>query len=161
MELKNIKIEFKKNFIKEESNFHDNIDLENNKCKKLPSHNFFFNKFDFLNVNFNKKDAVGYIKIKNADIWLHENIHGYYFDKIRCGLFEKRQPDVVWIDYLTEGHFIVFKPSIFGYKNKIYLNYSEKNERIRITWSNNMNDATIFSFNYYNEKDWTEILSYK
>jgi len=161
MELKNIKIEFKKNYIKEQIFTDNNINLEINKCNKLPSQNLFFSKFGYLNSNFHRKDSVGYLKIKNQENWLHENVDGFFFDKIRNGLFEKRQPAVIWFDYITEKNFVIYKHSVFGSRNKIYLNYSEKNNRIKITWSDNISDATVFSFDYYNEKDWIELLGHK
>ena len=62
-------------------------------------------------VEFDKRNPVGYMKIKGHELWLHEDSSGkLFFDKIRndCINYIKRQPRILWFDYLSTND-----PSIF------------------------------------------------
>ena len=139
MDIDKIKIEFKKHYKKE------SLDIS-------PSvyYNFYpvvapYKKI-YKNVEFTRKDALGYIKLRGWDYFLYDN----EFQKVHCDEkgFTHKQPQLVWIQYLREPTFVVYKT--IGYANVImeFLVYKEIDDTIKINWSQNINDATVFHFEY-------------
>ncbi|MCJ7637938.1 MAG: hypothetical protein MUO21_10655 [Nitrososphaeraceae archaeon] len=123
----------------------------------------------YLPVEFQHRVPVGYMKVKGKDLWLHEDDHSnLFFDKIRNAKhmmynYEKRQPVVLWFDYLVYGGFRVFKFTGSGpnwiegvidrqyrsTKNMAYLTY----ENNKISWTRNVSEAIIF---IYDKVEWNE-----
>ncbi|QKF94536.1 hypothetical protein QKU48_gp1078 [Fadolivirus algeromassiliense] len=116
-------------------------------------------------VEFERKDLFGYIKLKNSDLWLHEDGNNLVFDRIKCGEFTERQPLVLWFEYIREREIIAFK--YLGYNvestikkkydklmNIVYLNYKEDNGKIYIRWVDNRNDATKFAYDKIKWNEW-------
>ena len=116
-------------------------------------------------TEFERKDPTSYIKLKDKDEWLHEIDNALFFDEIKDGLYTKRQPLVLWLEYVREREFIVYK--LLGYnvegvvkkkydkqENIAYLHYKQVGNKIFITWTPNVNDATKF---HYNKIKWNEI----
>lgn len=121
-------------------------------------------------VEFERKDPFGYIKLKNSNLWLHDENNRLFFDYIREGDFTYRQPLVLWFQYVRERECILFK--YLGYNvestikkkydkltNIAYLNYKEINGKTYVKWVDNINDATKFSYDKikWNELGWIKL----
>jgi len=155
-QVQNINIEFLKDYNKESNSIQNNKYynfqlLENNQDTYQP-------------VEFTKKDPLGYLKIKNYDLWLYENDKSGYIDYIHYGYYSTIQPLVLWFDYIQETQFLVYK--IIGYgiehimkttydksSNVLYLNYEEINNKIYIKWVIDKNLATKFIYKIINLQD--------
>ena len=121
----------------------------------------------YLKAEFQRKPPLAYIKMKNNELWFHQDpkrANLFFFDKIRCGDFAPRQPFVIWFEYTREGEFIVYRLLGYGLDNVIkrvhdkltnieYLNYNQENDKINIKWVNDVNLATKF---YYKKVKWNE-----
>lgn len=118
----------------------------------------------YLSVEFAHKVPVGYMKIKNKDLWLHEENGVLFFDRIKDDKygFGKRQPLVLWFDYLVYGGMRVYKFTGSGIegvidkqykslKNMAYLHYNDN----KIRWANSISEATIF---IYDAVQWHEFV---
>lgn len=148
-EIKNLAIEFRKDFKKEYSE--DNINviypyypLEMNECKdqeKSCKGCGIYPKTEFY-----RRDATTYIKLKDKDLWLHEYKNGaLVFDPIIKEDFYYRQPLVLFIDYKGDNMFTLYKHRGFGYPELQYMLYTEdSNKKINIDWVLNMNNASMF-----------------
>ena len=90
------------------------------------------------------------LKIKNYGF----NI---YFDVIRFGDYDYKQPKIIWFQYTREQELIVFKflgsgvESILkkeynGLTNMSYLNYSQDKDKVYMKWVDDVNDATKFIY---------------
>lgn len=122
----------------------------------------------YRRAEFPRKPPLAYIKIKNKELWLHQdakNSNKFFFDMIRCDYFTNRQPFVIWIQYPREGEFIVYRLLGYGLDNVInrvhdkltnmeYLNYKQENDTINIKWVDDVNLATKF---YYKQVKWNEM----
>lgn len=121
-------------------------------------------------VEFDRKYPMGYIKMKDKDLWLYEKNNKLYFDLITCGDFTEEPPLVVWFDYPKEGQVVVFKYLGYGLEsiikrttdkitNLIYMNYTQNGNNVRINWVNNVNDATKFVYKQirWNDMTWIKL----
>ena len=123
----------------------------------------------FPKVEFTRKDPLGYMKIKGANLWLHEN-GKLYFDYIRQSDFYYRQPLVLWFEYVRERECIAYRYRGYGVEkvmkkiydnqtNVLYINYKEENGRIVVKWVEDRGDATKFVFDKikWNELGWIKL----
>ena len=121
-------------------------------------------------VEFERKYPMGYIKLKNRDLWLHEKDNNVFFDVIKCDVFTEKQPMVIWFEYVREREVIAYKYLGHGIESIIkktydkltnisYLNYKQVGDQIYINWVNNINDATKFSYDKikWNEFSWIKL----
>lgn len=148
----NIKIEFVKSYYKEvnENNMNQLYDfypLENTD-KIYPL------------VEFRRKDPLGYIKVRNSNLFLYRDNKLIIIDG-ECPYV--KQPLVIWFNYLYERIFVVYR--FYGqglsniYKkrdpqNFYYLNYKEDGRKIYIKWTKSLDEATKFQ---YPEIIWSQI----
>jgi hypothetical protein len=126
----------------------------------------------YLPNQFDKNETVGYMKLKNKDLFLYENpkTKQLYFDKIRMGDYTYQQPLVLWFGYINENTFVIYKH--LGYSldsvaihiynhvsNAVYLNYVEDNGTIRLKWVPNTKLATKFTFSVpiWSEFSWIKL----
>jgi len=132
--------------------------IEPNKFQTYGPYPIYENIGTYPIVEFRRKDPLGYIKLRNTKLWLHGDVNkgNTYFDVIRMGSYNWRQPLVCWFNYLTESSFVVYVLLGYGqdsitqrmcdrYSNSMYLIYSPQGPNI-ISWSNDMNQATVFVF---------------
>ena len=174
--IRDLKIEFVKHFLKVERNefltnriynYYPILDTDNT----------------YPDVEFTKKDPIGYIKLKGKELWLHdENNNKVFFDHVRTKDFYYRQPLVVWFEYIRERMVIVYR--LTGYNvekimkkiydpctnskylpgnpvcvqgtkltNVSYLKYKEIGGQIYIEWVDDPNQATKF---VYDAVKWNE-----
>jgi len=119
----------------------------------------------YLPVEFNRKNSVGYIKLKDRDLWLQDDDKKIYFDIIRFQDFDYKQPKIIWFQYTREQELIIYK--LLGYHiestlkkdfdkltNIAYLNYKQDNNKIYIKWVDDVNDATKF---IYDKIKWSQM----
>lgn len=111
-------------------------------------------------VEFRRKDPLGYIKVKNTDLFLHgDNKLSHVIGD--CPYI--KQPLVVWFQYLYERVFVVYR--FYGYglsnihkkinpQNFYYLNYKEDGYKIYVKWTKSLNEATKFQ---YPEIIWAQV----
>lgn len=163
--LKDIPIEFIKDYQKE----HNPI---------LPNMSYNFQTLDHTNntypkVEFQRKDPVGYIKLKNSSKWFYEDKSD--FDFIRCGNFASLQPIVVWFEYVRENEVIAYKlvsndikrknrdyqSKEQSFSNVKYLHYEYKNNQVKLSWVNNINLATKFIYEKvkWSDEGWIKLLT--
>lgn len=123
---------------------------------------------NYLPTEFSRRDPVTYIKIKGEDLWLYEKDQQLYFDRIESDLFYKyRQPYVLWLNYLGENTFILYKQLGYGLNNVmghiynrnsnvIYVNYTQHNGRISMRWTTDIRFATRFVYDFitWDQFDW-------
>lgn len=138
-------------------------------------------------TEFVRKDPVTYIKMKDKDLWLYEDLNGIvdgdggagivtklYFDKIQMGYFAKRQPLNLMIDYTREGEIVLYKllgynaermyKTIYdGFTNVVYIKYEQDGEKLNFTWVKNVNQATKFLYDRFAWDDfgWIKLESRK
>lgn len=121
-------------------------------------------------VEFPRKDHFGYMKLKDSELWLHDENNRLFFDYIRKGDFTKRQPLPLWFEYVRERECIAFKflghnvestikKKYDKFMNMAYLNYKEINGKIFLKWVENRNDATKFVYDKikWNEFGWIKL----
>jgi hypothetical protein len=129
----------------------------------------------YQSTEFVRKDPITYIKLKDSDNWLYENVKGVvggkgmvselFFDKIRMGDYDYLQPLVLWIDYVREGEIVLSKllgynaermtKTVYdGYNNVVYIKYEQQGDKIKFSWVNNINQATKFLYDRFNWDDY-------
>ena len=144
-----LKIEFKKTYKKEYNEINSN-----RLYKFMPLYN---TNNIYLPVEFSRKDTVGYIKLKDKELWFQDDGKNIYFDVIRFGDYNYKQPKIIWFQYTREQELIVFKflgsgvESILkkeynGLTNMSYLNYSQDKDKVYMKWVDDVNDATKFIY---------------
>lgn len=146
-QLNDMDIEFKKSYIKsynEEYNTQSYIEYG-----LVPDTNNIF-----LPTETNRKDSVTYIKLKGKDLWLHmDDNNKFYFDIIRKQDFYYRQPLVIWLKYNKGNEMLMFKyfgkglnrtNDIIneGISNMMYIAYKQKDGKIFMEWTYDINNAT-------------------
>jgi hypothetical protein len=148
--IKDIKIEFTKSYKKEYTNFsttnkYDFSPIYPNECLKYVKTNIPCGIY--LPVEFTKRNLLGYIKMKNNDIWLYDD----KFDNLTIDDLTgyNKQPLVCWFEYIDNNKFLVYKYKNYG--EIYYLQYNDKNNSI--IWSNSKQLATIFTFYVINWND--------
>lgn len=128
-------------------------------------------------VEFRRKDPIGYMKIKDQDLFLQTNGK---FTEIKenpvnrppnCNQY-KVQPLVLWFEYLYERVFVIYRFSDFGLngirkrrnvrkqdQNYYYLQYSEGGGKIQLKWTEQLKDATKFRYGeiIWNQMHWKYI----
>jgi hypothetical protein len=146
-QLNDMDIEFKKSYIKsynEESNTQSYLEYG-----LIPNTNNIF-----LPTETNRKDSVTYIKLKDKDLWLHmDDNNKFFFDIIRKQDFYYRQPLAIWLKYNKGNEMLMFKyfgkglnrvNDIIneGISNIMYINYKQKDGKIYMEWTYDINKAT-------------------
>jgi hypothetical protein len=154
--IKNIRIEFVKNFV-----------VENNEmpANKVYNYSPLPNTTNaYLPVEFWRKDMLGYMKIRNKNIWLYEKHGSLYFDRLSEGSFYYQQPLVLWFDYIRDSKFVAYKyvgsnldalmKHTYNRVNNVqYIKYQEADGDIFVSWVSDINQATKF---IVNRLDWSE-----
>lgn len=157
MDISKLSIEFYRDFEKEF------FDVPQNAYLNYEPWNFKQKFGTFPEVNFSKKDPTVLIMHKDSkekgmdkELWLHEDNNKFTFRKleqIKNG-FDTQPPLILWVEYLKEPTFLLYKIEGIGITKKKYLSYAEVNGYIYMKWNDNMNDASIFS--YGTNVDWSE-----
>jgi hypothetical protein len=159
--INDLKIEFKKHYIREFNDFQTNKHYNYSPVFGTS----YEEKGTLPQVEFYRKDALGYIKMKNQDKWLYEKNNNLIFTDLHCGTFDYQQPLVVWFEYVREREVIIFKRSGYNVEkvmtkiwenvsNLSYLHYNQDGGNVQMKWVDNRNDATKF---YYDKVKWNEI----
>jgi hypothetical protein len=156
-------IEFPKSYKKEYNEMQPNVSY---------SFNFLYGTNDiYPMVEFRRKDSMGYIKMKNKDLWFNDDEKkGVYFDIIQCGEFSYNQPKVIWFQYPRESEVIIFKylgygldsiikERVRGITNVMYLSYKQDSKNVYLTWVPDIDDATKFIYDTikWNELGWIKL----
>ena len=144
--MSDLKIEFKKTFIKSETVMQPN-QLYN--FQAIPN-------TDNINlpVEISKYDSNSYIKLKNQDLWLHmDTNNNLFFDIIRQEDFYYRQPLSIWFYYNKDDEMVMQK--YFGkglaqinevinggFSNTRYIIYKQVGNDIYMSWTNDVMKAT-------------------
>jgi hypothetical protein len=138
--IKDIRIDFVKNYRKEKIMMPIN-ELYN---YSIFDEDYVYGKY--LNVEYNRKEQLCYIKLKDYDLWLYKNDNNNtsleYLHKEK-NYFDIDQPLVCWIKYDDHPLFIIyvyFDNQTFPY----YLTYNDYN--ITFKWTRDVNNATMFQF---------------
>ena len=105
---------------------------------------------------FHRKDPMCIIKLKNTDLWLYEINNKFKFTKLKCikNGFDHEPPIILWIEYLKEPTFLLYKIVGFGIPKKYFLKYIEKDGYIYMKWDEDILKCTIFSYDH--KVDWDE-----
>jgi len=160
--LSDLKIEFKKSFIKSYN------DIRPNKYYNygvVPETNNIY-----LPAEFNKNDSTSYIKLKDKDLWLHvDDDNNFFFDIIRMEDFYYRQPLVIWFLHNKDDEIVMYKyfgkgiakineVTNSGISNMMYINYKQNDNGIMMNWTNDINNGTKIivekvQWSQYNWKD--------
>ncbi len=112
----------------------------------------------YLHIDLRKGDQIGYIKHKTRNLWLYDRYGKTEFLPLHIEKhkFYFAQPTVCWIKYLREPTFVIYKQSRYGVNKSQYLRYTEGNGKMKLQWVNNVNNATVFNYNFV---DWKEYLA--
>lgn len=128
----------------------------------------------YLPVEFNRRDTVGFIKLKGEELWFQDDGKKLYFDIIRYEDYSFKQPKIIWFQYTREQELIIFK--YLGYNvesilkkeyekqtNMAYLNYKQDNNKVYMKWVRDVNDATKFLYDKikWNELSWIKLYDKK
>jgi hypothetical protein len=121
-------------------------------------------------TSFRKKDPMTFIVHKDSvdknlkrikegiELFLHEDkeTSNFVFRKVRCKIngFDHKQPLLLWVEYLREPTFILYKIKGFGTTKKSYFVYKEFDDRIFMQWTDKIRNATVFSHD--TNVDWRE-----
>lgn len=160
--LSDLKIEFKKSFIK------SNNDVRQNQYYNygiIPGTNNIY-----IPAEFNKNDSNSYIKLKDHDLWLHtDDKNNFFFDIIRQEDYYYRQPLVIWFlnnkndevvmyKYFGNGIAKINEIKNEGISNIMYINYKQNDNGVIMNWTNNINDGTkiIVEKIQWSEYNWTK-----
>ena len=114
----------------------------------------------FPEVNFSKKDPTCMIVQKNSpegkELWLYEKNNKFVFQELECikDGFDTKPPLILWTEYLKEPTFLLYKTEKFGITTKDFLVYKEFNGYIYMGWTQDIKQATPFSYN--TNVDWSE-----
>jgi hypothetical protein len=123
--------------------------------EKNAIYNFYpdYDQYDiYQKVNFIKKDPLGYIKVKDADVWLYEKRDDdgtsgkLYFNTLQKGLFSDTPPLVCWFSYAYQNVFFVYRPISYGFDGVLFMIYEVIDGRIHIKWTKNQDEVTYFKF---------------
>jgi len=130
-------------------------------------------------TEFTRKDPNTYVKLKDKDMWLYEDMKGVidgsggagivtklYFDKITMGDYNYNQPLVLFIDYIREGEIVLYKllgynaermyRTIYdGYSNVVYIKYEQHGDKIKFSWVNDIQLATKFLYDKFTWSDYS------
>ena len=81
------------------------------------------------------------------------------------GDFDYRQPLVLWIEYVREGECFLYKllgynqesisKTIYdGFSNVVYIKYEQNGDKVKLSWVNNIEQATKFLYDRFNWDDY-------
>lgn len=139
--LDNISIDFVKNYRTEQINMPTN---------ELYNYSIFDQAYlqgKYLQADFNRKDQICYIRIKNSNLWLYKTSSNktipLYLHKHK-NYFDVDQPLVCWIkydDYPIFAIYVYLTDQLFP----SYLVYDETN--ITFNWTYDIGKSTMFQFN--------------
>lgn len=155
-EIRNLNVEFVKDFKKEENEvmlnkFYPYYPLKYQECYKFKNTNIPCGIYP--KTEFNRRDPMTYMKLKGGshDRWLFNDNGDMVFKIIKRCDFYCEQPMVLFLDYLSDNSFIILQYQGFGKPGVKYMNYREViqddgRKKIEISWVNSRNSSTIFVF---------------
>jgi len=146
--IKDISIDFVKNYRSEK------ISMSNNELYNYSIFDQGYLHGKFLQVDFNRKEQLCYIKLKNnninnnnfsSDLWLYKDNNStnlLYLHKQK-DYFDVDQPLVCWIKYDDYPLFVIYT-YLTDQLFPDYLIYNENN--ITFNWTKDVNNAVMFQF---------------
>ena len=137
--IQDIGIEFVKNYRTEK------ITVTNNELYNYSVFDTNFISGKYLQVDFNRKEQLCYIKIKNMDLWLYNDNNRtslMYLHKHK-NYFDFDQPLICWIKYDDYPIFAIYT-YLINQSFPDYLIYNDNNKTFG--WTKNVNESTMFQF---------------